>query len=55
MLTFLENTWPFWWILAILALLRWFSVNSVSPDDSETHTQTPAVPPASQGASPQEI
>jgi len=55
MLAFLESTWPVWWILAILVLLRWFSVNSLSPDDSEPHTQTPAVPPASRGASPQAI
>jgi len=55
MLAFLENTWPVLWILAIVVLLRWFSVNSLSPDDSETHTQTPAMPPASRGASPQAI
>jgi hypothetical protein len=54
MLAFLESTWPVWWILAILVLLRWFHVNAL-PDDSETHSRTPAVPPASRGARPQAV
>ena len=52
---FLESTWLVWWILAILVVLRWFHVNALTPEDSETHTRTPAVPPASHGASPQAI
>ena len=55
MLAFLESTWPICWILAMLILLRWFHVNARTPDDSETCTRTPAVPPASRGASPQAI
>lgn len=57
MLAFFESTWPVWWILAIAILLRWFHVNALIPDDddSETYTRTPAVPPASRGASPQAI
>ena len=55
MLAFLDSTWPLWWILAILVLLRWFHVNALAPEDSEPRTRTPAVPPASRGASPQAI
>lgn len=35
MLALLESTWPVWWILAILVLLRWFHINSLSHDYSE--------------------
>jgi hypothetical protein len=52
MLAFLESTWPVWWILAILVLLRWFHINALIPEDTEAHTRTPSVPPASRGASP---
>ena len=45
MLAFLEKTWPIWWIFATVVLLRWFHVNSQTPDDWETHTRTPAAPP----------
>jgi hypothetical protein len=55
MLAFLDSTWPVWWILAILVLLRWFHVNALAPEDWEPRTRTPDVPPASRGASPQAI
>ncbi len=55
MLAFLENTWLIWWILATVVLLRWFHVNAITSDESETDSRTPAVPPASRGASPQAI
>jgi len=29
MLSFFESTWPFWWIIAIVVLIRWFHVNSL--------------------------
>jgi hypothetical protein len=31
---FLEKTWFLWWILATLAILRWFHVFSSRTDDS---------------------
>lgn len=55
MLTFLEHTWPVWWILAILVLLRWFHVSSLLADDSESQSRTPAMQPTSHGASPLEV
>lgn len=55
MLIFLENTWPIWWIFAIVILLRWFRINSLTPDDLETHPRNPAAPPASRNARAQGI
>lgn len=52
MLALLEGTWPVWWILAILVLLRWFHINSLSHDYSEGHNGPPAVPSTSRGTSP---
>ncbi len=38
MLTFFESTWPLWWIIAILALLRWFHVNALGSENDATQT-----------------
>jgi hypothetical protein len=35
MLSFFESTWPFWWIIAILVLLRWFHVNALAAEADE--------------------
>ena len=54
MLIFFESTWPFWWILTILVLLRWFHVNVLRTESSEDHTATIA-PPVSHNTDPQVI
>ncbi len=33
MLTFLENTWFLWWLLAIILILQWF--HAISNDTKE--------------------
>ena len=35
MLTFFESTWLFWWIIAILVLLRWFHINALAAEADE--------------------
>ena len=35
MLNFFESTWPFWWLLAILILLRWFHFNALAAEAEE--------------------
>lgn len=37
---FIEKTWFLWWILAILAILRWFSAVAVQAGETEMQ-QTP--------------
>ena len=32
MLGFFENTWFIWWVVAAIAILRWFHVISTRPD-----------------------
>lgn len=34
MIPFFEKTWFFWWILAILSILRWLHLFSSHVDDS---------------------
>jgi len=44
---FIEKTWFLWWILAILAILRWFNAVAVQAgetDDHETSASADAPP-----------
>ena len=48
MLGFFENTWFIWWVVAAIAILRWFHVISARPDRylgwaAEEHA-SPALP-----------
>lgn len=35
MLTFIENTWMLWWLIAIVAVLRWFYVSALGTEVDE--------------------
>ena len=32
MLTFLESSWPLWWLFAIVLILRWFHFNGLGSE-----------------------
>jgi hypothetical protein len=32
MTLFIEKTWPLWWMLAVIIILRWFHVTSADID-----------------------
>jgi hypothetical protein len=53
MVQFFEVTWPFWWLAAIVIILRWLHVNSVPPDES--NTPTPHFPRRSSQPKPQTL
>lgn len=54
MLRFFESTWPFWWFMAILILLRWFHINALAAEaDDEQKNRKPRR--ASAEANPQAI
>lgn len=38
MLSFFESTWPLWWMIAILVLLRWFHVSALGSENDATET-----------------
>jgi hypothetical protein len=46
MLVFFESTWPFWWVFAIMVLLRWFHVNAATRDSGEVDTAREVTPQA---------
>jgi hypothetical protein len=33
MIAFIERTWFFWWIVAVLVILRWFHIFSSQTDE----------------------
>jgi len=45
MLHFFEVSWPFWWVVAVLAILRWFQVNvaSVESEDELGYERSPEI------------
>lgn len=39
MIHFIESTWPIWWAMAILALLRWFHLNALAAQADEERAE----------------
>ena len=47
MLAFFENSWVFWWFLAIVAVLRWFHLFTAQGDHDVAE---PVVRPSNPGS-----
>ena len=45
MIPFLENTWIFWWLAAIVLIIRWFHLAVQAPEDSDDPVSASEVTP----------
>ena len=48
MISFIEKTWPAWWVFAIVAILRWSqplrSSETIEPDRDHEETEKKSAP-----------
>ncbi len=56
MIGFLEKTWPLWWVIGIMALVRWFHVINVAAEGQADDEQQPKRPsPATRNPRPHAV
>ena len=57
MIPFIETTWPLWWLVIILVILRWFHVMASRPSTKrgKSGSNLEAVPAATVNRSSQRV